>query len=654
MASATVTGSASPFLAGVESFSESDDELRAILRHAVLPPLLPALAYATGEMSLLRGELRPNPLLINLPGSGLTDEQAVAIRELALEALIGLRDDGYRPGPVPSERDVLRIMEFAVGGGDMASYLPLLEEELAHQGDDRRAPGWRKDDLAPDVPFTVAVIGAGLSGLVVGHRLRQAGVDFMMFEKNHDVGGTWLENRYPGCRVDNPNHNYSYSFAQRHDWPFHYSTQPVLQHYAWDCAEAFDLIEAIRFDAEVTDAVWSDQDLNWTITVRSADGSEEKIAVDAVVSAVGQLNRPNLPTVIPGFGTFEGPDFHSARWDHDVDLTGKRVVVIGTGASALQFVPEIAPDVGELLVVQRTPPWLGPTPDYHDPVSDELQWLYRHVPSYAEWNRFCIFWQMGDGALAAVTVDPQWDGGGQSVSMINDLMRQMLLGYLTERFSDRPDLLEACTPHYPPGAKRIVRDDGGWPDALQRPNVRLISGDIQAITPRGIVTADGAEEVVDVIIYGTGFTASQFLTPMAVKGRGGLDLHEHWAGDARAYLGITVPDFPNLFCLYGPNTNIVINGSIIYFSECGARYILGLLELLLRGGHRALSVRREVHDTFNDLVDAENDRMSWGAAHVNSWYKNDHGRVSQNWPFTLLDYWQRTRSPAPEDYELLT
>ena len=231
MASATVTGSASPFLAGVESFSESDDELRAILRHAVLPPLLPALAYATGEMSLLRAELRPDPLLINLPGSGLTDEQAVAIRELALEALIGLRDDGCRPRPVPSERDVLRIMEFAVGGGDMASYLPLLEEELAHRGEDRRAPAWRKDDLAPDVPFTVAVIGAGLSGLVVGHRLRQAGVEFMMFEKNHDVGGTWLENRYPGCRVDNPNHNYSYSFAQRHDWPFHYSTQPVLQHY---------------------------------------------------------------------------------------------------------------------------------------------------------------------------------------------------------------------------------------------------------------------------------------------------------------------------------------------------------------------------------------------------------------------------------------
>ena len=510
MVSVPITDAAGPFLDGVEPFSESYDELRSILDHAVLPPLLPTLAYTTGDMSLLRPELRPDALLANLPGSGLTDEQAAAIRKLALEALIRFRDGGCRPGPGPSDHDVLRIMEFAVGGGDMAPYLPLLEEELAHRGEDRRAPTWHKNDVAPDVPFTVAVIGAGLSGLVAGLRLRQAGVDFVIFEKNQGVGGTWLENSYPGCRVDNPSHNYSYSFAQRHDWPFHYSTRPVLQHYAQDCAEAFGLVETIRFGTEVTDAVWSDRELNWTVTVRSGDGSEENIVVNAVVSAVGQLNRPNLPTTIPGFGTFAGDAFHSARWDHDVNLTGKRVAVIGSGASALQFVPEIAHDVGELLVFQRTPAWLGPTPDYHDPVSDELQWLYRHLPSYAEWNRFCIFWQMGDGALAAVTVDPGWDGGGESVSLINDLMRQMLLGYLRERFSDRPDLLEACTPHYPPGAKRIVRDDGGWPETLQRPNVRLISGDIRAITPRGVVTAAGTEEVVDVIIYGTGFTASKF------------------------------------------------------------------------------------------------------------------------------------------------
>jgi 4-hydroxyacetophenone monooxygenase len=648
------SSSGSPFLGDIEVITESDEELRAILRHAELAPLLPTLAYISGDLSLLREDLRPDPLLFSLPGAGLTDEQADRIRGLALDTLVAFRDGGCRSAPAPADDDVLRIMEFAVGGAEMREYLPLLEEELGHRGEDHRAPTWRKDELAPEIPFTVAVIGAGLSGIATAHRLQQAGLDYVVFEKNPDVGGTWYENSYPGCRVDNPNHNYSYSFAQRHDWPLHYSTQPVLQAYARDCAEAFDVMDHIRFRTEVTAAEWSDEQLRWTLTVRSADGTEETHVVDAVVSAVGQLNRPNLPSTIPGFGTFEGPAFHSARWDHDVELAGKRVAVIGSGASAMQFVPEIAPEVAELLVFQRTPAWMGPSPDYHDEVSEELRWLYRHVPSYAEWNRFCIFWRLGDGAIAGVEVDPAWDGGGESVSAINDFLRQMFVAYIDEQFADRPDLREACTPHYPPGAKRIIRDDGSWPAALTRDNVRLLDGGgIRAITPRGIVTADGTEEVVDVIIYGTGFAASKFLTPMTVKGRGGLDLHEHWAGDARAYLGVTIPSFPNLFCLYGPNTNIVINGSIIYFSECGVRYILGLIALALAAGHRAVDVRRDVHDEFNVRVDAENDRMSWGAAHVNSWYKNEHGRVAQNWPFTLLEYWQWTLAPRPEEYDLL-
>jgi 4-hydroxyacetophenone monooxygenase len=390
------------------------------------------------------------------------------------------------------------------------------------------------------------------------------------------------------------------------------------------------------------------------MTVRTAAGAEEVHTFDAVVSAVGQLNRPNYPTTIPGYGSFAGPAFHSARWDHGVDLAGKRVAVIGTGASAMQFVPEIAPVVDELLVFQRTPAYMGPSPRYHQPVSPSLTWLYGHVPSYAEWNRFCIFWRLGDGALAGVTVDPDWEGHGESVSAVNDLLRQVLQGYVASEFAERPDLAEACTPHYPPGAKRIIQDNGVWAGALRRDNVRLLDGGgIRAITPRGIVTADGVEEAVDVIVYGTGFTASKFLTPMTVKGRDGLDLHEHWAGDARAYLGVTVPRFPNLFCLYGPNTNIVINGSIVYFSECGVRYILGLLGLVLGSGHRAADVRPDVHDAFNERLDAENRRRAWGASDVNSWYKNAHGRVAQNWPFTLLEYWQRTAAPALDDYELL-
>ena len=630
--------------------SASDDELRAILAEAEVPPLLPALAYLTGDLSLLREELRPNALTFGMPQGGLDEAQQASARALALQALIRFRDGGSRPVPPPRDEDVLRIMEFAVGGSGMAPYLPLLEEELAHRHEDRRAPGWHKDRVAAGTPFRVLVVGAGMSGLLAAHRLRQAGVDCVVVEKNADVGGTWLENTYPGCRVDNPNHNYSYSFAQRHDWPYFYSTQPILLGYLRDCAESFGVRDAIRFETEARRATWSDTAHCWSVVVAGRDGAERVLEADAVVSAVGQLNRPRLPD-LAGRDRFRGPAFHSARWDAGVDLRGRRVAVIGNGASAMQFIPEIAPIAGELEIYQRTPAWLAPTPEYHDPVPERLRWLYRHVPSYSEWHRFCIFWRMGDGALDAVRVDEAWQRDG-SVSAANELFRTLLAGYLEGEFGDRPDLRKAVMPDYPPGAKRIIRDNGVWARTLKRANVRLVTAAIERIAPTGVVTADGAEHPADVLIYGTGFEASKFLAPMKVTGRGGLDLHEHWKGDARAYLGITIPGFPNLFCLYGPNTNIVINGSIIYFSECGVRYILGCIEHLLRSRRRALEVKQEVHDAFNAAVDAENRRMAWGASDVNSWYKNELGRVSQNWPFTLLEYWQRTRRPDPDDYLL--
>jgi 4-hydroxyacetophenone monooxygenase len=640
-----------PFDAPIEPITATDDEIRGALEQAEVPPLLPALAYLTGDLGLLRQHLRPDPLLIAMPQGGLSEDQQAEIREIALEVLTRFRDGGSRPAPLPDDDGVLRIMEFAVGGSDMAAYLPLLEEELAFRGEDRRGPDWHKDDLAPDTEFTVAIVGSGMSGLLAAHRLRQAGVPFVVLEKNGEVGGTWFENSYPGCRVDNPNHNYSYSFAQRHDWPFHFSTQDVLLQYFSHCADAFGVRPHIRFGTEVVSASWSDRDLRWTLRLRTGDG-EDTIRADAVISAVGQLNRPSLPD-IKGSDTFPGPAFHSARWDHTVELAGKRVAVIGTGASAAQLIPEIARDAGELLVFQRTPAWFGPTPDYHEPVPPGLQWLYRHVPSYSEWNRFLIFWKMGDGVLANVRVDPAWEPKDRSVSEPNDFVRALLTEYLKAEFADRPDLLEKVVPAYPPGAKRMIRDNGVWAATLKRDNVRLVTDPIAEITATGVVTGEGEEHAVDVIVYGTGFHASKFLTPMKVTGRGGVDLHEQWDGDARAYLGITVPGFPNLFCLYGPNTNIVINGSIVYFSECEVRYVLGCLKLLLAGGHRALDVRKDVHDEFNERVDAENRNMAWGWSQVNSWYKNDRGRVAQNWPFTLLEYWQRTLRPDPPDYELI-
>jgi 4-hydroxyacetophenone monooxygenase len=627
----------------------SDEQLRAGVEAADVITLLPAVAHLTGDLSVLRPELRPDPLLMMQPDAGFTAEQLETARTIAFDALALHRDAGAPPAPAPTPEALHAMIEFLVGPATDEWYA-VLREELALSGEDLRAPSWRKDDVAPDRPFRVAVIGAGMSGLLAAHRLRQAGVDVTILEKDDDVGGTWYENTYPGCRVDVPNHFYSYSFAQTSEWRQFFSAQPELLDYFRRCADDFGLRPLIRFGTEVVEARFDDSSQQWSVTTRDKSGSESTETFEAVVSAVGQLNRPKLPD-IPGQGDFAGPSFHSARWQHDLSLEGKRVAVIGTGASAAQFIPHVADEAAELLVFQRTPPWLAPTPNYHDDLPADLCWLMAWIPDYARWDRLVQFWRMHEGLLPAAVVDPEWPDQHRSMSMLNEMVRQLLTAHLEEAFTD-PELREKMIPPYPPLAKRIVRDNGSWPAALQQPHVSVITDPITTITEKGVRTADGVDHGVDVIIYGTGFTASEFLTPMRVFGTGGVELHDRWAGDARAYLGLTVPEFPNLFLLYGPNTNIVINGSIIYFSECEVHYLTEAIRMLLEGGHRSMDCRPDVHDAYNERIDTANRSMVWGAAEVNSWYRNAKGRVAQNWPFSLLEYWEETRVPNPDDYIL--
>jgi 4-hydroxyacetophenone monooxygenase len=446
---------------------------------------------------------------------------------------------------------------------------------------------------------------------------------------------------------------YSYSFEPNHDFPQFYSTQPVLLDYFRRIADRHQLRAHIRFETEVVEAVFDEARALWRVTVKSKDGRHETLEANAVVTAVGQLNRPRLPD-IEGVDSFAGPAFHSARWRHDVDLTGKRVAVIGTGASAYQFVPEIAPKVAHLEIFQRTPPWPLPGPTYHHDVPEGKKWLLEHVPYYDKWYRFFLFWMLTDGLYEMVRADPAWDGGEGAVSEANAGLRALLEQALAAQAEDRPDLLAKVTPTYPMGGKRALVDNGVWIAALKRDNVDLVTTPIAKVTPDGVETKDGAVHKADVLIYGTGFHASKFLWPMRIVGRGGKELNEVWKGDARAYLGMTTPGFPNLFMIYGPNTNIVVNGSIIFFSECSVRYIVGCLKLLAETGADAIEVKPEVHDAFNAKVDAANARMAWGAPQVTSWYKNATGRVSQNWPFPLVDYWTATVAPNPADFTLKT
>ncbi|MGI9053314.1 MAG: flavin-containing monooxygenase [Ilumatobacteraceae bacterium] len=638
-----------PLASAIEPITADDDAIRDALAVADLPALLSALAHVTGDHSLLRAELRIDPMLMAEDQGGLTPEQQDEIRQLALGAITRFRDTGSVAAPLPTGPDLRELLEFMAGGLPIDDYLPMMREELALTAD-LRAPRWHKDDVAPDAPFMVAVVGAGMSGVIAAYRLAEADIPYVVIEKNRDVGGTWLENTYPGCRVDIPNHYYSYSFAQRDDWPWFYSPQPELHRYFKECVDEFGIRSSIRFGTEVSSVVWDEESATWTLELVAADGTESTVRANVVISAVGQLNRPQLPS-IEGRDSFAGPSFHSARWDHSVDLAGKRVAVIGTGCSAAQFAPIVAQEAASLEIFQRTPNWQFPVPHYQQAVPDGLQWLLANVPYYRQWYRFWLFWRSSELLRPMAEVDPEWPHQETSVSEANEGLRVLLTEALSAQYPDRPDLLEKVLPLFPPASKRIIVDDGAWATMLHRDDVTLTTTGIARIEPAGVRTIDGELHEVDAIVYGTGFQPSKFLTPMKVVGRDGVDLHGRWDGDARAYLGVTVPGFPNFSLLYGPNTNIVVNGSIIWFSECEVRYVMDLIRHLLAEDLRALDVKADVHDRYNAEIDAENQRMAWGVTTVNTWYKNAKGRVAQNWPFPLLEFWKRTQEVNPDDYE---
>ena len=633
-------------------FADDDASLARHIADLSVPTLMLSMVHMAGDISVLDGLPRPAGIYLNEVQGFMSDEDQQLVRERALEVISKYRDGGcVLPGSLSADL-IHEMMNLLVVQEVPDEYVPLLLEELGLDSPDTREVALEGISADKRSAFNVVVIGAGMSGILAAQRLEHAGFSYTVIEKNAGVGGTWYENRYPGARVDVGNHFYCYSFAPRDDWSEFFARQPELQSYFDHCAHEFNIYRNIRFETEVVSAEWSEADAQWSVLLRTGDGFTETIYAHSVISAVGQLNRPKLPE-IDGRDSFEGLSMHSAAWVDGTDLTGKRVAVIGTGASAFQIVPTIAPEVESLGVFQRSAPWMFPNPHYHDAVGEGVAWAMRHLPYYGRWYRLLIFWPACDGGLPAMKVDPEWPHQDRAVSAINDAARDFFTQWMVEQVGGDVELAAKIVPDYVCLGKRTLQDNGSWLGALTRPNVDLITNPIDRIVAEGIITADGELHEFDVIIYATGFHANRYLWPMEIVGRDGIVLGEQWGDEPTAYLGITIPNFPNLFCVYGPGTNLAHGGSLFFHSECQVRYIMECLEMLLVSERRSIECTTLAHDEYNDRLQAELETMIWSHPSIrNSWYRNNSGRIYILSPWRLVDYWSWTRQPDADAFTL--
>ncbi len=617
-------------------------ELAAALPQANLPTLLLSLAQLTGDDRWLKDPYRPTRArgLSDNDDGGFAPDVQREIRKAALELLRAWRDGDLVPAPAPGPDRVAEMLSISLGMEVPRAYGPVMSEEMGL--------------ISRDVPIatppgahvpSVTIIGAGFSGLGLAAKLTEAGIPFEMIEKNDSVGGTWLENTYPGAGVDTPSHLYSFSFYPSNHWSRYFSKGPELHDYLERVADEFGIREHIRFGSEVVAAAYEEVGQAWTLQVRNRDGVTETRRTDVLVSAVGVLNRPSVPP-IEGLETFEGPSMHTARWRDDVELGGKRVAVIGTGASAMQLVPVIAGEPEQLLVFQRSPQWAVPHPNYLRSVPDAVKLVMDEMPFYAAWYRARLLWNNGDRLQPSLQIDPHWSHPERSINAENEKHRQFLTRYIAEQLGDRADeLMGRCLPAYPPYGKRMLLDNG-WFRTATRDDVTLIADDVVEVRPHSLRTANGDEYEVDVLILATGFRTLQMLWPMDVRGRAGTTLRETWGDDdARANLGMTVPGFPNFFCLFGPNTLSGHGGSHVYSVELQVRYVMKLLGAMIEQDLGSIECRLDAYEAYNERLDDALSHTVWTHPGMTTYYRNSKGRIVVNIPWKNVDYWAFTREP---------
>jgi 4-hydroxyacetophenone monooxygenase len=629
-----------------ELLEASDEQIERAVAQAD-PMVLRGLLYQlTGDEEVAATPIKVDPTGFQTFMMVAEEADVAMLRRRAFELLRAHRDVGAGPVDIGPEERLRRSLPLTLGEELTDAEFDFCREELALDPW-ARSLAWSEPPPPERLQgFSVTIIGAALGGLNVALMLKRAGIAYTVIEKNSGVGGTWWETRYPGARVDTPSRGYTHIFGAHFPYSSPFCDWAENQRY-FDC-DTYELRDDIVFDTEVRALTWDEAASEWEVEVDGPEG-RRTLRSNAVVTAVGFLNRPKIPD-IEGMADFRGPSWHTSRWPDDADVTGKRVAVVGTGCTGYQLIPELAHTTEHVVAFQRTPQWCFGVPGYLSPFPDEVGWLDRNFPYYTNYMRLRTlgtgkaFWRLTE-------IDPDFDDP-YTISPLNKITRDASLEFLHRKVAD-PQLRAVMTPEHPPWSARAVMVDSDYSvlDAIQRDDVTLVTSGIRRITETGIEDGDGTHHEVDLIVYATGFHASDYLFPMKVTGRGGQTLDDLWkVGGARAHRFCMYPGFPNLWSVYGPNTNGGLGPGA--FHELVTRYALECMERLILDGKHAIEPTREAYDRYNEEVDARNARKVWSDPRADSYYWTKHGRSVVMCPFTGPQIFDLLRHPAFDELEV--
>jgi len=619
------------------------EHLERAVDGASLSALVMSLFQITGDEKWLSDRYRPRRIhgISADRSAGLGDIERAEIKQAALDHLPAYLAGAPLAVPVPDPETFVAMLEFYFGESVSREYAEYFIQQM----------GWStKGSAQPSSPgrdVRVGIVGAGPSGLLAAKKLREMSIPFTIFERQGEVGGTWAANKYPGVGVDTPAILYSFPDFPG-TWTSHYPKQAEIRQYFETFAETHDLMKDIRLLTKVEEVVYDAERQDWLLRSRDESGGVDSERFDFIISCVGLFTEPKVPD-IPGLDTFAGTAIHSGAWPEDAAIDGKRVAVVGTGASAMQIVPAIVGRVASLTVFQRTAQWIAQAEDYGDEMPSEELWLRTNVPLYAKWLRARYLYMFNDRLYPTLRKDPEWKKASLSVNERNQHHRDYLERYIMEQLEGYPELQAKAIPDYPPYGKRMLLDSG-WFNALKQPHVELVAAGVQRVTEHSVLTTGGREVEVDVIIMSTGYECQRFIASMKVRGRDGIDLREAWNDDdPQAYLGMCTSGFPNFFFMYGPQTN-ASGGNFLTTAEMQSEYILNVIRVLQEGEIGSIEPKAEVASSYNRAMDELHDGMVWTHPGVKSYFQNRDGRVVVNNPWSALRYWQMLQGFTLEDF----